>query len=98
MMPILCLEGASAVGRTTICRELEKRYGAYIVPEVNLLFERPAEEQKNWYLDRQVERWKMALEQSRNNELVVLDGYIYISRLAITGVFTFKSLDKHYLH
>ncbi|MEI4828131.1 AAA family ATPase [Bacillus sp. FJAT-53711] len=76
-MPILCLEGASAVGKTTIGKELEKRYGAYIVPEVNLLFKRPADEQKNWYLDRQVERWKIALEQSRNNELVVLDGDIY---------------------
>ncbi|PGZ97357.1 chloramphenicol acetyltransferase [Bacillus pseudomycoides] len=76
-MPILCLEGASAVGKTTICKELEKQYGAYIVPEVNLLFERPVDEQKNWYLNRQVERWKIAIEQSRNNEFVVLDGDIY---------------------
>lgn len=40
-MGIIAFEGASAVGKSTTCRELEKNYGAYIIPEVNLLFERP---------------------------------------------------------
>lgn len=70
MVPILCLEGASAVGKTTICKELEKQYSAYIVPEVNLLFERPVDEQKNWYLNRQVERWKRRKVFKRNDILV----------------------------
>ena len=40
-MGIIAFEGASAVGKSTTCRELEKNYGAYIIPEVNSLFERP---------------------------------------------------------
>lgn len=38
-MGIIAFEGASAVGKSTTCRELEKNYGAYIIPEVNSLFE-----------------------------------------------------------
>lgn len=34
-MGIIAFEGASAVGKSTTCRELEKNYGAYIIPEVN---------------------------------------------------------------
>ena len=40
-MGIIAFEGASAVGKSTTCCELEKNYGAYIIPEVNSLFERP---------------------------------------------------------
>lgn len=40
-MGIIVFEGASAVGKSSTCRELEKNYGAYIIPEVNFLFERP---------------------------------------------------------
>ena len=40
-MGIIAFEGASAVGKSTTRRELEKNYGAYIIPEVNSLFERP---------------------------------------------------------
>lgn len=39
-MGIIAFEGASAVGKSTTCRELEKNYDAYIIPEVNFLFER----------------------------------------------------------
>ncbi|MEC2554936.1 chloramphenicol acetyltransferase, partial [Bacillus tropicus] len=45
-MGIIAFEGASAVGKSTTCRELEKNYGAYIIPEVNLLFERPKNEHR----------------------------------------------------
>lgn len=34
-MPLLCLEGASAVGKTTTCKKLAEQYNAFIVPEVN---------------------------------------------------------------
>ena len=73
-MVLICLEGPSAVGKTTTCKALAERYNAYIVPEVNQLFERPAPEPTYWYLERQVERWMLAQEKLETHELVVLDG------------------------
>ncbi|WP_242273046.1 AAA family ATPase [Bacillus cereus group sp. BfR-BA-01310] len=76
-MGILAFEGASAVGKSTTCRELEKNYGAYIIPEVNFLFERPKNEHRTWYFEKQVERWNIAMQKSQQYELVILDGDIY---------------------
>jgi hypothetical protein len=72
-MTILCLEGPSAVGKTTACRALAERHGAFVVPEVNALFQRPAEEPPTWYLERQAERWRIAAKQQAHG-LAVLDG------------------------
>ncbi|QWH17673.1 chloramphenicol acetyltransferase [Bacillus mycoides] len=76
-MGIIAFEGASAVGKSTTCRELERNYGAFIIPEVNFLFERPRNEHKTWYFEKQVERWNMAVEKSHQHEIVILDGDIY---------------------
>ena len=73
-MPIICFEGASAVGKTTTSSECAKILGAYVIPEVNQLFGRSADEPVEWYFERQIERWQMALDQSKNHRLVVLDG------------------------
>ncbi|HEX8454780.1 MAG TPA: AAA family ATPase [Longimicrobium sp.] len=69
-MPIVCLEGPSAVGKTTAASALAAA-GACVVPEVNELFSRPAAEAPDWYLERQVERWTMA---ARAPGLAILDG------------------------
>ncbi|EEK89313.1 MULTISPECIES: AAA family ATPase [Bacillus] len=76
-MGIIAFEGASAVGKSTTCRELEKNYGAYIIPEVNSLFERPKNEHRTWYFEKQVERWNIAVQKSEQYELVIFDGDIY---------------------
>ncbi|MEK7016555.1 chloramphenicol acetyltransferase [Bacillus sp. FSL R9-9410] len=76
-MGIIAFEGASAVGKSTTCRELERNYGAFIIPEVNFLFERPRNEHKTWYFEKQVERWNMAVQKSDQHEIVILDGDIY---------------------
>ncbi|WKA54989.1 AAA family ATPase [Planococcus shixiaomingii] len=76
-MPIICLEGASGVGKSTTSRELIKRWDAYIVPEVNELFKRPPVMPENWYFERQVERWEIAQEKSHKYEWVVLDGDVF---------------------
>ncbi|KFN03805.1 chloramphenicol acetyltransferase [Bacillus clarus] len=76
-MGIRSLEGASAVGKTSTCRELEKNHGAFVISEVNFLFERPKNEHKTWYFEKQVERWNMAVQQSEKYDIVILDGDIF---------------------
>jgi hypothetical protein len=71
---ILCLEGASAVGKTTTCRALEARLKAAVVPEVNALFERPHSAPDDWYLERQVDRYTRACQALETHPLAVLDG------------------------
>jgi hypothetical protein len=73
-MPIICFEGASAVGKTTTANRFKTICGAFVVPEVNLLFVRPRNESPEWYFERQVERWQIAQEQSKSYRLVILDG------------------------
>ncbi|KXI94529.1 chloramphenicol acetyltransferase [Bacillus cereus] len=90
-MGIIAFEGASAVGKSTTCRELEKNYGAYIIPEVNLLFERPKNEHRTWYFEKQVERWKIAMQKSEQYKLIILDGDIY-QPLSYNLVFHFGNI------
>ncbi len=73
-MPIICFEGASAVGKTATANFLKNNYSAFVVPEVNQLFARPSNAPAEWYLERQVERWAMAKEQQQFYQLVILDG------------------------
>jgi deoxyadenosine/deoxycytidine kinase len=76
-MVLLCLEGPSAVGKSTTCKRLAEQYSAYIVPEVNELFERPTPEPTYWYLERQVERWAIAQSKLKTYEIVVFDGDVF---------------------
>ena len=73
-MAIICFEGASAVGKTTTAQAFAENHAAFVVPEVNQLFTRPENEPREWYFDRQVDRWQIAHENSQTNELVILDG------------------------
>ena len=56
-MPLVCFEGPSAVGKTTLARQLANTLGATVIPEVAMLFSRPADPPPTWYFERQVERW-----------------------------------------
>jgi thymidylate kinase len=73
-MPIICFEGASAVGKTTLSKYLRDNFRAYVISEVNLLFKRTENRPRFWYFERQVERWRMALEAANNHKIVILDG------------------------
>ncbi len=73
-MPIICFEGASAVGKTTVSKHLHENFDAYVIPEVNLLFQRTRNESKYWYFERQTERWEMAVSAAEKYRLVILDG------------------------
>lgn len=73
-MLIICFEGASAVGKTALSEYLRANFDAYVVPEVNLLFERKESEPRFWYLKKQIERWKLASCAVANHKIVILDG------------------------
>lgn len=70
---ILAIEGAPGVGKSATAAALQ-RAGAYVVPEVNLLFARPNSEPTGWYHDRQTARWEMAQLKASQGALSVLDG------------------------
>lgn len=76
-MVIICFEGPSAVGKTSTAAAIAEAEGAYIIPEVNLLFERPAAAPPEWYFERQVERWRLAASRAKTHPLVILDGDPY---------------------
>ena len=73
-MRVICFEGPSAVGKTSTASAVAAESGACIVPEVNLLFERPVAESAKWYFERQADRWRLAVAQARTHPLVILDG------------------------
>jgi hypothetical protein len=71
---IICLEGASVAGKTTLSRAIAARMGAAVIAEVWALFERTSPEPPLWYLERQVERWRFAIEGAEKHGLSILDG------------------------
>jgi hypothetical protein len=71
---IICLEGASAVGKTTTCAAVADREKAFFVGEVNALFKRPEKETPEWYLEQQVKRVAIASELLATHSFGMLDG------------------------
>jgi deoxyadenosine/deoxycytidine kinase len=72
---IVTLEGAPAVGKSTIASML----GDDVISEVNVLFGKKtaADHDNDWYLQRQLDRWQSASAVDQANNLVVLDGDIF---------------------
>jgi len=66
---IICFEGPSAIGKTTLCELLSNEY--CIIPEVNLLFEKEASASKFWYYEKQQARYELA---HKANQSAILDG------------------------
>lgn len=73
-MTIICIEGPSAVGKTTVCQILEDSYGFTRIPEVNELYIRSQNEAPFWYFERQLNRWERARDISLSGGIAVLDG------------------------
>ncbi|MBG6130695.1 thymidylate kinase [Aquimarina sp. EL_43] len=70
--PIICFEGPSGIGKTTMCNLLLNKYN--IIPEVNFLFERTDNEPKLWYYERQLDRYRFC---ENSNKKSILDGDIF---------------------
>jgi deoxyadenosine/deoxycytidine kinase len=73
-MAIICLEGASGIGKSTAADFMEKEYGYVRIPEVNELFERSSSESVDWYFEMQVKRWELAKKESQSGKVAILDG------------------------
>ena len=66
---IICFEGASGIGKTTLCKLFSNSFN--VVPEANSLFEKSGNDSKYWYYDKQIERFNLI---KRSNRKSILDG------------------------
>ena len=73
---IVTLEGAPAVGKSTVAAHLQSAHGCYVVPEANKLFGKDNRETNLRYCQKQVERWRLA-KQERSQNFSILDGDIF---------------------
>ncbi len=69
---IICFEGPSAVGKTSMCQLLQEDF--QIVAEVNELFEKEEGVGKFWYFERQIDRYALCKNSKVNS---ILDGDVF---------------------
>lgn len=72
--PIVCLEGPSAVGKTTLAAALAQRTGAAVVPELDASGAPPIAESAAWFVDAHAAEWQRARALAARARLVVKDG------------------------
>jgi hypothetical protein len=72
-MAVINIEGASASGKTTTSSALALGYDGYHIPEVNTLWMRPEYEYREWFFERNVDRWRIAQEKMKDHRFVVID-------------------------
>jgi thymidylate kinase len=70
---IICLEGLTAVGKTTLAAELARTAGAAVVPELDASGAPPVPESAAWFVDRHAEQWRRARALAERAPLVVVD-------------------------
>lgn len=71
--PVVCLEGPSAAGKTTLARALAAGYGAAVVPELVAADAPPPAEAEPYFADRHAEQWGKARALTASAPFVVLD-------------------------
>src|SRR5215213_9800231 len=71
---IICLEGPSAVGKTTLAETLARECGAAVVPELDASGAPPAGSSAAWFAERHAAQWRRARELAAGAPFAVLDG------------------------
>lgn len=71
---IVCLEGPSAVGKTTLAAALGREFGAAVVPELDASGAPPAGRSAAWFVERHARQWRLARELAASAPFAVLDG------------------------
>jgi hypothetical protein len=72
--PIVCVEGPSAVGKTTLAAALAREAGARVVPELDATGAPPVARSAAWFAEREAARWRRAVADAAAAPLVVVDG------------------------
>jgi hypothetical protein len=71
---VVCLEGPSAVGKTTLAEALAREFGAAAVPELDASGAPPPGRSASWFVERHAARWRLAREVASAAPFAVLDG------------------------
>ncbi|HEX5869476.1 MAG TPA: hypothetical protein VFY65_03610 [Longimicrobium sp.] len=73
LAPIVCLEGVSAVGKTTLAAALARQAGAAVIPELDGSGAPPVAESAAWFVDAHAAQWRQARALAVRAPLVVMD-------------------------
>lgn len=71
---VVCLEGPSAVGKTTLAEALARECGAAVVPELDASGAPPPGRSAAWFVERHAAQWRLAREMASGAPFAVLDG------------------------
>lgn len=71
---VVCLEGPSAVGKTTLGARLARECGAAVVPELSAGPPPPPRESAAWFVERHAALWQRARAEAESAPFAVLDG------------------------
>lgn len=72
--PVVCLEGPSAVGKTTLAAALARKAGAAVVPELAAAGAPSIPESAAWFAERSAEQAGLARSLAATAPFVVMDG------------------------
>ncbi|MFC9708135.1 hypothetical protein ACFTRD_08235 [Paenibacillus sp. NPDC056933] len=70
-MTIISIEGASAAGKTTTSAALATQNGAFHIPEIATWWKKPEQEYPEWFFERQLDRWNIAIEKEQDGEVII---------------------------
>ena len=71
---VLCVEGPSAVGKTTLAAALARECGAAVMPELDASGAPPPGSSAAWFVERHAARWRLARETAARAPFAVLEG------------------------
>ena len=72
--PVICVEGPSAVGKTTLVSALASECGAVVVPELKLADVPRIADSGQWFAEQHSALWQVARIYAASGSLVLLDG------------------------